>query len=66
MVYVSGSFFKETFLVKSSGISSGISFEVNNPLLARNHMAFTEEGTFVISLERAAGRVVRNEEKGEE
>eukprot|EP00069_Balaena_mysticetus_P013057 bmy_07925T0 len=61
-----GSFFKETFLVKSSGISSGIPFEVNNPLLARNHMAFMEEEAFVISLERAGGRVVRNEEKGEE
>lgn len=33
------------FLVKWK---TGISFEANNPLLAKNHMAFLEEGTFVI------------------
>lgn len=41
----SGSLFKEIFLVKWK---SGIFFEVNNLLLARNNMAFMEQGDFVV------------------
>lgn len=41
----SGSFFNEAFLGKWI---SGTPFEADNPLLARHHMAFMEEGVFVI------------------
>ena len=59
----SGSFFKEIFLVKWK---TGISFEVNNPLLARNHTAFMEEGAFVVHTREGQRGSGQSGSRGEE
>lgn len=51
----------EIFLVKQK---SGIFFDINNPLLARNHMTFMEEGAFVT--EKGRENSGQNEGKSEE